>query len=393
METVNEPSIAHIARAFLYLGLTAFGGLAMVEPMRKMAVDKQGWLRQEEFLDGLALCQLLPGATVVQLGTYIGYRLRRVSGAITAAASFILPGFILMLALSFLYFRYTDISWVQAVSRGMSCVVIALLLQALWRLSQAIRKHWLDALIALLALGAFGLRINFLLVFLGAGLLRMALGLWLLPVQGPGNPMVATVNPKLGRTLTLVTLALFGVGLAVWGLGWLQPDLGRMTRIFLKIGVVSFGGGYAMIPILQWDVVNAWHWLSLKQFMDGILLGFITPGPIIILATFVGYRVYGLWGAGVATIAVFLPPILLIIFVTPYYQRLKEARWMRPVIQGILAALVGMLALVTWQMGQAALTSAPDLLLTAGATILLIVFEVNLLWIVPAVAGLSLFIF
>jgi len=276
---------------------------------------------------------------------------------------------------------------------GRPTAYLALLLQALWRLSQAIRKHWLDALIALLALGAFGLRINFLLVFLGAGLLRMALGLWLLPVQGPGNPMVATVNPKLGRTLTLVTLALFGVGLAVWGLGWLQPDLGRMTRIFLKIGVVSFGGGYAMIPILQWDVVNAWHWLSLKQFMDGILLGFITPGPIIILATFVGYRVYGLWGAGVATIAVFLPPILLIIFVTPYYQRLKEARWMRPVIQGILAALVGMLALVTWQMGQAALTSAPDLLLTAGATILLIVFEVNLLWIVPAVAGLSLFIF
>ncbi len=118
MKTLNEPAIAHIARAFLHLGLTAFGGLAMVEPIRKMAVDKQSWLRQEEFLDGLALSQMLPGATVVRLGTYIGYRLRRVSGALTAAASFILPAFILMLALSFLYFRYTDISWVQVVSRG-----------------------------------------------------------------------------------------------------------------------------------------------------------------------------------------------------------------------------------------------------------------------------------
>ncbi len=393
MKTLNEPSIADIACAFLHLGLTAFGGLAMVEPLRQMSVDKQDWLRQEEFLDGLALCQMLPGATVVQLGTYIGYRLRRVRGAITAAASFILPGFILMLALSFLYFKYTDISWVQAVSRGLSCVVIALLMQALWRLSQAIQKHWLDAVIALLALGAFEVRTNFLLVFLGAGLLRMGLGLRLLPDQGPQNPAVATVKPKLGRTLALVTLASFGVGLGVWGLGWLQPELGRLARIFLKIGVVSFGGGYAMIPILQWDVVNAWHWLTLKEFMDGILLGFITPGPIIILATFVGYRVYGLLGAGLATLAVFLPPILLIIFLTPYYQRLKEARWMRPMIQGILAALVGMLALVTWQMGQTALTGVPDLLLTAGATILLIVFEVNLLWIVPAVAGLSLFIF
>jgi len=389
----REPSVGEIARAFLHLGLTAFGGLAMVEPMRKMAVDKQAWLRQEEFLDGLALCQLLPGATVVQLGTYIGYRLRRATGALIAAASFILPAFILMLVLSFLYFTYTDISWVQAVSRGMGAVVIALLLQALWRLGQAVRKQWLDAVIALLALGAFGLQVNFLLVFLVAGLLRMALGLWFFPGQDSRNPTVTTTKLRLGQTLALLTLVLFGVGLAVWGLGRLQPDLGKMAQIFLKIGVVSFGGGYAMIPILQWDVVNSWHWLTLKQFMDGILLGFITPGPIIILATFVGYRVYGLLGAGVATIAIFLPPILLIIFLTPYYQRLKEARWMRPAIQGILAALVGMLALVTLQMGLAALSGGKDLLLTAATAIALIVFEVNLLWIVPAVVGLSLLMF
>jgi chromate transporter len=127
--------------------------------------------------------------------------------------------------------------------------------------------------------------------------------------------------------------------------------------------------------------------------MDGILLGFITPGPIIILSTFVGYKVYGLLGAGVATIAIFLPPILLIIFLTPYYQRVKETRWMRPAIQGILAALVGMLALVTLQMGWTALSGLPDVLLTAATAVALIVFEVNLLWIVPVVIGLSLVIF
>lgn len=148
-----------------------------------------------------------------------------------------------------------------------------------------------------------------------------------------------------------------------------------------------------MIPIVQWDVVNSLNWLTLKQFMDGILLGFVTPGPIIILATFVGYKVYRLLGAALATIAVFLPPILLIIFLTPYYQLIKETRWMRPVIQGILAALVGMWALVTMQMGQAALRGLPDLLLTAATAVALIGFEVNLLWIVPAVAGLSVVIF
>jgi chromate transporter len=388
-----DPSVGNIARAFLHLGLTAFGGLAMIEPIRKMTVDHQDWMHQGDFLDGLALCQMLPGATVVQLGTYIGYRLKRVAGALIAAAAFILPAFLMMLVLSFLYFKYTNISWVQAVSRGMNAVVIALLLQALWRLSQAVRRHWLDAVIACLALGAFWLRVNFLLVFLVAGVLRMVLGRWLFAGHDSQNPEVTTSKPRLGPTLALVILALFVVGLGVWVLGLLHPDLGKMAQIFLKIGMVSFGGGYVMIPILQWDVVNAWHWLTLKQFMDGILLGFITPGPIIILSTFVGYKVYGLLGAGVATIAIFLPPILLIIFLTPYYQRVKETRWMRPAIQGILAALVGMLALVTLQMGWTALSGLPDVLLTAATAVALIVFEVNLLWIVPVVIGLSLVIF
>jgi chromate transporter len=388
-----DPSAGNIARAFLHLGLTAFGGLAMIEPIRKMTVDHQGWMHQEDFLDGLALCQMLPGATVVQLGTYIGYRLKRVAGALIAAAAFILPAFLMMLVLSFLYFKYTNLSWVQAVSRGMNAVVIALLLQALWRLSQAVRKHWLDAVIACLAFGAFWLQINFLLVFLMAGIFRMALGVWLWPSHSPQNLPVPTSKPRLTPTLALITLALVGIGLAIWVLGRLHPDLGRMAQIFLKIGVVSFGGGYVMIPILQWEVVNSLNWLTLNQFLDGILLGFITPGPIIILSTFVGYKIYGLLGAGVATIAIFLPPILLIIFLTPYYQRLKETRWMRPAIQGILAALVGMLALVTLQMGWAALGALSDMLLTAATAVALIVFEVNLLWIVPVVFGLSLVMF
>ena len=165
-----------------------------------------------------------------------------------------------------------------------------------------------------------------------------------------------------------------------------------MSLIFLKISVLAFGGGYAMIPILQWDMVDHLGWLTLRQFLDGILLGFVTPGPIIITATFVGYWLKGLLGAVVATVAIFLPPILMIIFLTPFYQRIKEGRWMRPIIQGILAALVGMLVLVTLQMGSAALTDLKSLTLMAAASVALIGFRVNLLWIVAAAAGLSLFL-
>ena len=176
-ETSRSPSLGELVKAFLHLGATAYGGLAMVEPIRRRVVQEEGWLSQQEFLDGLALCQLVPGATVVQLATYMGFRLRRARGGLAAAAAFILPAFLLMLGLSFLYFRYGDLAWVKSVSRGFSAVVIALLVQALWRLTPIIRRHWLDLVIALLALAALWGKANYLLVFLAAGCFRLVLGL------------------------------------------------------------------------------------------------------------------------------------------------------------------------------------------------------------------------
>jgi chromate transporter len=388
-----SPSIEEIVKAFLHLGATAYGGLAMVEPIRRRVVQEKGWLNQKDFLDGLALCQLVPGATVVQLATYVGYRLRRTAGGLAAAAAFILPAFVLMLALSFLYFRYGELSWAKAVSRGFSTVVIALLVQALWRLTPIIRRHWLDLVIAFLALGALWGKVNYLLVFLAAALLRLVLGLRFVREESSRVETPTGPAPAPGLIVTQIAGTALAMTLAVWGLWNLNHNLGLMSWIFLKISVVAFGGGYAMIPILQWDMVDHLGWLTLGQFLDGILLGFVTPGPIIITATFVGYWLKGLLGAVVATIFIFLPPILIIIFLTPYFQRIKEARLMRPVIQGILSALVGMLVLVTAQMGMATLSDLKSLALMAAATIALIGFRVNLLWIVALVAGVSLLLF
>lgn len=389
----SSPTISEIFRFFLHLGATAYGGLAMVEPMRQRVVDVKGWLSQKEFLDGLALCQLLPGATVVQLAAYVGFRLRGGRGGLTAAAAFILPAFLLMLGLSCLYYRYGGLTLVQAISRGFSAVVIALLVQALWRLVPIIRRHWLDLVLALLALTALAGKVNYLLVFLGAGCLRLVLGLRWAREESCATAASAVPAPASGRRAGQMAAALMAVALAVWGLWHLDPQMGLMSLIMLKVGVVSFGGGYAMIPILQWDLVDHLHWLTLRQFLDGILLGFVTPGPLIITATFVGYWLQGVIGALIATASIFLPPILMIIFLTPFYQKIKEGRWVRPLIQGILAALVGMLVLVTVQMGRAALTDFKSLALMAAASVALIGFRVNLLWIVAAAAGLSLFLF
>ena len=389
----STPSVWEMAKTFLNLGLTAYGGLAMVEPIRQRVVKEKGWLSQKEFLDGLALCQMVPGATVVQLATYVGYRLGRTPGALATAAAFILPAFVLMLILSALYFAYGNIAWVKSVSRGLGVVVIALLLQAVWHLGQNVRKHWLDVGLALLALLALWFQANYLLVFAAAGLLRLSLSLGLVAAQVP--PGETWPGPKLpvGLILTHLALTLLALAVLAGGLWRLDPKLALMAATFFKVAMVAFGGGYAMIPILQWDLVDRLGWLTLQQFLDGILLGFVTPGPIIITATFVGYWVKGLLGAIVATVSIFLPPILIIIFLTPFYQRVKEARLMRPVIQGILAALVGMLVLVTVQMGVVTLTDLKSLGLLAAASLALIVFKVNLLWIVAAAACLSLFLF
>ncbi|MCL4502962.1 MAG: chromate efflux transporter [Deltaproteobacteria bacterium] len=390
---MKAPTLWEISASFLHLGISAYGGLAMIEPVRRRVVEEKGWLSQAEFLEGLALCQMAPGATVVQLAAYAGYRLRRLPGALAAAAGFILPAFFLMLGLSFAYFRFGNLSWVQAVSRGLGALVIALLLQTTWRLGRTICQRWPDLLITLLALMAFWGRLSYFLVFLAAGLTRLGLQ-WQFFPEAPAIEKMALgrksgwVRPGLQALAAVLAGAVF-----ILGLGRQDELLARLAWIFAKIGIISFGGGYVMIPILQWEVVEHLGWLNLRQFLDGILLSYATPGPLIILAAFVGYAVKGFWGALITTVSVFLPPIMIIVCLFDPYRNLKESRWLRPLLQGILAALVGMLAMVTLQMGWASLKDGKDLVLLAGAAAALMICKIDLPWVAAALAGISLLIF
>lgn len=386
------PTTAELFRVFLHLGVTAYGGLAMIEPMRRRIVEEKKWLSQGDFLDGVALCQVVPGATVVQLATYVGQRLRGPAGAMAGALGFILPAFLLMLGLSVLYVRYGGLAWVKALSQGLNAVVIALLLQAFWGLGKGLFKQWQSLLVAGAALLALWLKVNYLAVFGGAGILRLALS-WGDRGAEWSAPAAATYPESAWPEMRALLIAMGTSAAVLLGLWYVNPLMARLAGIMLKVGLISFGGGYVMIPVLQWDVVDHLGWLTLRQFLDGILLGFLTPGPLIILAAFVGYVVAGVSGAAVATVFIFLPPILIIVGLAPYYQRVKEARWMRPVIQGILAALVGMLALVTVQMGQGVLTGWQSVAMMIGAAMALIIFNVNLLLVIAGAAALSLAVF
>jgi len=392
---MNHVSLKNIAAIFLHVGVSAFGGLAMLEPIRRRVVDGQAWLSQREFLDGLALCQMAPGATVVQMAAYVGYRLRGAPGGLTAAGAFILPAFFLMGGLSFLYFHHGELAWVKTASRGFNALVITLLLQSLWGLGRAVSRGYLDFLVVGAALAALAGGVNYFAVFLLAGLLRLGLELWWGGGEIPPIGEELSREPRTAAKTTAVRILAVGGGLSAlaWGLGRLDPVLGQLTVIFLKIGAISFGGGYVMIPILQWEVVDHLGWLTLKQFLDGILLSYVTPGPLLILATFVGYFVKGLPGAILSTLGVFLPPVLIIFLLYPFYEQVKTSRWVRPALQGILAALVAMLALVTLELGRQALTHWKDLAILAGGGAALMVCRVSLFWVAVAAAGVSLLIY
>ena len=259
----NIPSTWAIFRTFLHLGLTAYGGLAMMEPIRHRVVQEKGWLTNKEFIDGVALCQVVPGATVVQLATYVGCRLRQARGAIMAAAAFILPAFFLMLGLSFLYFKYGQVLLGQIglpwIKRRRHCLLapgflaleenVSTLLAGFWYCSCGI---WVPVAGDELSPGIFG----------GRGL-RLIFGRLLFPHSDPQPEVLTAPLPEPMIILIQIMATLVGLGLVVWGLANLNFDLGLMSLIFLKIGVISFGGGYVMIPILQWDMVDHLGWLTL----------------------------------------------------------------------------------------------------------------------------------
>ena len=228
------PTTAEIFRVFLHLGVTAYGGLAMIEPIRQRVVDHRRWLSQADFLDGVAFCQLLPGATVVQLATYVGYRLRGAAGALVAVAGFILPAFVLMVGLSELYLAYgPQLAWVKAVSRGLGAVVIALLLQTLWNLGKEIRTSWFNLLIAVLVLIAIWAKFHYLVVFLGAGLLRVLLeSLRGTRFAHDSEILAALDKPRDFLPVTLISLAMFAIFVS---LRFFDVLLGKLADIFLKI--------------------------------------------------------------------------------------------------------------------------------------------------------------
>lgn len=380
----SAPSLKRLFFSFLRLGTTAFGGPAMIAHIRELAVERERWLDQGTFRDGVALCQTIPGATAMQMAAYVGLRLLGVRGAIAGYLGFGLPAFLLMTALSVLYSRTHSLPVVVAAFSGLQAIIVAIVANAAISFGRSSLTKWRHGLVALMAAGLFWLAVHPVLILILAALLNLALS--------TGQPVVQQENrpplPSTARAL-LCLLAATAAGFAL--LAFFRHDLAQLALLMARVDLMAFGGGFASVPLLFHEIVETRAWLSASTFLDGIALGQLTPGPIVITATFVGYLRHGLFGALIATVAMFLPSLLLLIGTAPYFARMRTSRWFNRAVDGVLCSFVGLLCTVTIRLALHVHWDWPHLLLV-GAAFGALFKKVDILWVVLTGATLSIFL-
>jgi len=380
----RPPSLLRLFTSFLRLGATAFGGPAMVAYIRSMAVEKNHWLDGQSARDGVALCQTIPGATAMQMSAYVGLRARGVMGAGASFIGFGLPAFLFMMILSALYARIHTLPVVVSGFDGLQAIVVAVVANATLSFGRISIKNWKNVVNALIAAGLFGLKVNPILVIIVAAFLGVALY--------SKQPRPAVVDPKdrahVPKSLFLV-LSVTGMGFGA--LYFLDGKLFDLATLMFRIDLFAFGGGFASVPLMFYEVVQVRQWLDGPTLLNGIVLGQVTPGPIVMTATFIGYLLGGSLGGLIATIYVFLPSFMIVVATAPYFDRLRTSPYFKRVITGILCSFVGFLLTVTVRF---ALNIPWDIIriLLFGAAFIALLLEVDILWVVLAGTVISLIV-
>ncbi|MBZ4329638.1 chromate efflux transporter [Corallococcus sp. AS-1-12] len=374
---VARGSLGEIARVFLRLGLTAFGGpAAHIAMMEDEVVRRRRWLPREEFLDLLGATNLIPGPNSTELAIHLGHRRAGWPGLIVAGVCFIVPAMLLTLAAAWAYVRFGTLPQVDALLYGVKPVILAVVLQALWGLGKTALTTRPRVAVAIAATVASALGANELLILALAG---GALAAW----------THFRSSPASRSTVALTPFALHGVT-AMAATAAVPFSLGGLFLFFLKVGSVLFGSGYVLLAFLRADLVERWGWLTEAQLLDAVAVGQFTPGPVFTTATFIGYLVGGTPGAGLATLGIFLPAFVFVALSGPLIPRLRRSRTAGAVLDGVNAASLALMAVVTWQLGRAALVDGWTVALAVAGAALLLRWRVNSAWLVlgGAVAGL-----
>jgi chromate transporter len=329
----TERSLAGLVRYFARLGTLGFGGpIALCGYMHRDLVEDRRWFTEDEYQQGMAISQTMPGPLAAQLAMWLGYLQRGWLGALAVSVPFVLAPFLIVIALAIAYARYQGLGWVQDVFFGVGPAVIAIIAIASYKLARTTNRHdpvlWAIAAVLCVVTAVAGAEIAWLFILAGVfGALYYGGGL-----------------PRFGRSAAgaALPLPLFVVN----GFAWMGSggSLGTLTWFFVKAGAFTFGSGLAIVPFLHDGLVDEFGWLTEEQFVDAVAIGLITPGPVVIMATFAGYLVHGVLGAVIATAAVFVPVYLFVVVPGRFFRRYEKHPRLIGFVKGITAAAAGAIA-------------------------------------------------
>jgi chromate transporter len=369
---VSQPaSLRDLALLFLKLGTIGFGGpAAHIAMMEDEVVRRRRWLSREDFLDLLGATNLIPGPNSTEMAIHIGHRKGGWAGLLIAGSCFILPAALIVTGFGWAYTRYGSVPQAGALLYGVKPVIIAIVVQALWGFARAALKTGLLVMIGAAGVVLGFLGINELAILLGAGL-----------VVGVGNHLTNRMKRRnlLSRSAPFILIAqaaAAGVSTAA------SVGLWPLFLFFLKVGSILYGSGYVLLAFLRADLVERWHWLSDAQLLDAVAVGQMTPGPVFTTATFIGYLLGGFDGAIVATAGIFLPAFFFVALSGPLVPRIRGSAAAGAFLDGVNAASLALMAVVTWQLANAAVVDLTTVVLSVISLILLVRYRLNSVWLV-----------
>ena len=383
----KEVTSKYLLLNFLKIGATSFGGfLALVSVIQDQMVTRDKVIKNELILDGISLASVLPGPLAVNVVTYIGYHLNGIKGALLSMMAVILPSFILVLALSWSYFEYGTLPIVDKIFSGIMPAVVAIIVIVAIRMAKKSvtdYKQWSICIVSGILLIWFGGFFTTLGLIVAGGIAGAVLYYKTLSQKESAEslPLRKKIN------IPYLFLSILGAGIiAILLIPQLAPpgmqdsfrDIRKLMVVFSGMSLTLFGGGYVFIPAIQETVVQNLHWLSVREFADGIAIGQITPGPILISATFIGYKVAGIWGAFIATIAILLPSGVLMIAGSHFLEKFKKSNLVKSIFLGLRPAVIGMIFAASFTIAQNITINWQSI------AIFLIIFLINLKYKVNA---------
>jgi chromate transporter len=373
IDAPRDGETREIATTLLQLGATSYGGPAIMGFMQAELQERRKWVSKERFLEGLAVANMVPGATATQLGIFLAYARGGWWGGLLGGIAFVLPAFVVMLGLTVAYATLGVTPLARSALYGLGPVVIGLFAIALYRLGKTAVSTVPEAIMgvaAAVALATTRLGIVAILVLAGcAGLCVFH--------RGPSAARVRAVSALLFVAVLAAGVLASTSPSAATSAGW-TPDPNNLVHLglfFLKVGAFTIGGGLTMIAFIQDQVVGQLGWLTPREFVDGLALGQLTPGPVLMIAAYVGYKLAGLAGAVVAAAAVFLPSFVIMLAILPVLDRVRQMAWMKAMMRGMSPAVIGVLAVSLVRLSPAAVPDPLALMILIGTVAAMLAFR------------------